>query len=121
MEGVVTHCRLKTALKCRTLAARRNNSGVFHHQNHSSLLRSRPVKDSFRHDETLSRTELDGAAFEIDQQQAFDNIEELVIRVMLVPMIFTFDDAKPNDGSIHLAECLVEPLVGAGVGKRLLL
>ena len=38
-----------------------------------------------------------GAAFDIDEQFAIDDVKELVEVVVLMPVIFTLDDAQSND------------------------
>ena len=78
----------------RSLAASRNDSGVLYHQNHSSLERPCTMNHALRDNEPLSRVELNSAAFKIDNQPAFDNVKEFVVVIVLVPMVFTFNDAK---------------------------
>src|SRR5207253_120291 len=68
-------------------------------------------------DGALSRTQLHRAAFEINQQLPFNHVEEFVIIVMLVPMVFTLHNTETNHRPVHPAEGLVVPLVGAGVGE----
>jgi hypothetical protein len=70
-------------------------------------------------DKALPRIERDGTLFEIDEQLAIHNVEELVIRIVLVPVILTFQHAKADDGVVYLAERLVVPLKFASVGKSL--
>src|SRR5207249_2422719 len=55
--------------------------------------------------------------FEINQQLPFNHVEEFVIIVMLVPMVFTLHNTETNHRPVHPAEGLVVPLVGAGVGE----
>ena len=52
------------------------------------------MNDALRDNEPLSRVELNSAAFKIDNQPAFDNVKEFVVVIVLVPMVFTFNDAK---------------------------
>ena len=61
--------------------------------------------------------ELDGAVFEVDEEPAVDNVEELIIGIVLVPVILTLEDAQANNRFVHLAERLVVPLEFASVGK----
>jgi hypothetical protein len=68
----------------------------------------------------LGRAEVDGAGIvfcggrvlridEIDEQTAFDDVEELVLPLVVVPVIFPFDYSKANHRIVHLAECFVVP------------
>ena len=52
-------------------------------------------------------------------EEAFDDIEEFVVVLVFVPVVFALDHAEADDGVVHLAERLVEPLVRAGGGQRL--
>ena len=72
---------------------------------------------SLGNDISLSWIELDGLVFQIDEQLAIDDVEELIIGIVLVPVILTLKDAKPNHGFIDLAERLVIPLEFASIGK----
>ena len=71
-----------TAIVRRGTAACGNNSSIFYHENHSSLNGPCAVNDSLRDNETLSRAKFNGAAFQIDQQLAFDNVERLVVLII---------------------------------------
>jgi hypothetical protein len=51
------------------------------------------MDDSLGNYEALSRLERDGTIFEVDKQLALDHVEELVVRVVLVPVVRTLDDA----------------------------
>src|SRR5215467_10859072 len=79
------------------------------------------MQDALGNNGALSRTKFDRAAFEINQQLSLDHVEKFVIVIMLVPVIFALHDAKTDHGSVHLAESLVVPLVGAGISKRALI
>ena len=85
----------------------------------SSNRRARTVQDSLRDHEPLARREFDRPILEVDEKLAFDHIEELVVLIVLVPVVFAFDHAEPHHGAIHLAERLVVPLEFASVGERL--
>jgi hypothetical protein len=74
------------------------------------------VDDARRNDEALAGVELDCFVFEVDEEPSFNREEELVIVVVLVPVIFAFNDADANNGVVYFAEGLVEPLVIPGVG-----
>ncbi len=54
---------------------------------------ARAMDHSPGNDEALSRLERDGTIFEIDKQLALDHVEELVVRVVLVPVVLTLDHA----------------------------
>jgi len=77
------------------------------------------MNPSLRDNEPLSRVELNSAVFKIDNQPAFNNVKEFVVIIVLVPMIFTFNDAKAYYRPVHLAKRLVVPLVTTGVGESL--
>jgi len=48
-----------------------NDSGIFKHQDHGTLGRSRSVEHTFRNHQALPRSEFDGPAFQVNQQLAF--------------------------------------------------
>jgi len=66
---------------------------------------------TFGDGDTLLRLEFDGATFEIHQEEAFDDVEELVLIVVLVPVELAMQDAKPDDAVVDAGEGLVEPLL----------
>jgi hypothetical protein len=49
------------------------------------------VHHAFRHHEALPRGQIDGAILEIDQEVAFDDVEEFVVVVVLVPVVFALE------------------------------
>ena len=69
--------------------------------------------------EALAGIELDGAVFEVDQEAALDDEEELVLAVVLVPVELAVQDAEADDAIVHPAERLVVPGFFAGVGEGL--
>ena len=88
------------------------------------------MHDAFGNDDSLARAEVDGARVvfcgggvlridEIDEQTAFDDVEELVLLLMVVPVIVSLDDAEANDGIVHVAERLVVPRVRGSVRGQL--
>ena len=81
------------------------------------MRRARAMDHSLGNDKSLSWVELDGLVFQVNEQLATDDVEELIIGIVLVPVILTLNDAKPNNGVIYLAERLVIPLEFAGIGK----
>ena len=63
-----------------------------------------------------------GAVFEIDQEFAVEDQEELVLVVVLVPVELAFEDAESHDSIVYRGQRLVEPgLVrrDLGTGDRL--
>ena len=71
------------------------------------------MHDAFRYGEALVRQEFDDPPFlKVDQQAAVNDIEELVLTIMLVPMELAFDDTEPYDAVIDLAQGLVRPALG---------
>ena len=83
------------------------------------MQRPGPMQDAFRDHHSLARIQFDGAAFEVDEQAAIGDVEEFVIVVVLVPVIFALDDTEPYYGIVHLAERLVVPLELASFRERL--
>src|SRR5690242_20499776 len=94
-----------------------DDTGVFHHEHDRSLRSARAMQNSLGDHHALPRTEFHGAAFEINQQLSFDDVEELIIVIMLVPVIFALHHTETNYGAVHLAMRLVVPLVSAGIGE----
>ena len=64
---------------------------------------------AFGNDESLSGFKFYGPAVEVDDQPAIDNIEEFILVIMFVPMIFALDHTDPHHGRIDLAKGLVKP------------
>ena len=75
---------------------------------------------AFRNNESLSGLELNGPAFQIDDQPAIDYIEEFIVVVMFVPVIFTLDHADPDNRCVDLTKRLIEPR-HLGIGERFLI
>jgi hypothetical protein len=84
------------------------------------------MHDSFGNDDSLTRAEVDGSGIvlsgcgvlridEIDEQTAFDDVEELVFVLMIVPVVVSLHDTEANDRIVHVAECLVVPGVRGSV------
>lgn len=78
------------------------------------------MEDALRNYEALARRQLNGAAFEVDQQRSFNNVEELIVVIMLVPLVFAFDHSEADYGIVYLTECLVVPRWRSCVGEGLL-
>ena len=57
--------------------------------------------------------EVHRAVFQVDEEPALDDVEELVLVVVLVPVVLAPDDAEPDDRVVDPAEGLVVPRVGA--------
>src|SRR5438270_4083964 len=110
--------RLSSAHLAKPSVSSRDNARVLEHQDHGPLRRPRPVNYAFRYNESLARSEFNGAVFKIDEQLAFDYVEKLVVIVVFVPVIHAFDDSNSYHRSVHLAERLVVPLMRSCVGKR---
>src|SRR5215472_12425575 len=77
--------------------ARRYDSRRLDHEDDASLGRARPVHDAARNGESLARQKLDAAPFEIDEEAPVDDIEELVLVVVLVPVVFALQHAQAHD------------------------
>ena len=70
------------------------------------------MNDSSRDDKALLLDKLDAPILEIDDETTFDDKEELVVIVMLVPVVLALQDAETDDRIVHLAKRLVVPAVG---------
>ena len=71
------------------------------------------MQDASWNGEALVRQEFDGSPFlKVNQQAAIDDVKELVLTIMLVPMELAFDDTEPYDAVIDLAQRLVRPALG---------
>src|ERR1700722_5888751 len=92
-----------------------NDPCILDHQNHGSSRSAGAVDDAFGNDETLPRSQGDSAILKINQQLALDDVKEFVVFVVLVPVIFTFDDGNAHHRFIDFAKGLVEPLEFAGI------
>ena len=110
--AIVVHCAASSAA---LRVTGRNDTGVFHHQNDCSIRSPRAMLDAFGNDKSLLWLQINRATFEIDDKVPLQDKEELVVIVMFVPVVFALHDPKANNGVIHLAECLVIPLIGAGL------
>ena len=58
---------------------------------------------ALRHREALLRVELHPAAFELDYEFALDDVEELVLLVVLVPVEFALQHAHADHRVVDLA------------------
>ena len=67
--------------------------------------RARAMDHLLGNDEALSRIEGHCTILEIDEQLAVNHVEELIVCVMLVPVVRTFDDAQAHDGSMVSERC----------------
>jgi hypothetical protein len=84
------------------------------HENDRPLWSPGPVQSPFGHHHSLAGTELDQAILQVDPEPTLDYVEELVVRVMLVPVVLPLHHPKPHYRIIHPAESLVIPSIGAG-------
>ncbi len=62
----------------------------------------------------MVRQQLNASAFQIDNKTTAEHEKELILFFMLMPVILTLHDTKPNNGVIHLAQCLIVPRIFAG-------
>jgi hypothetical protein len=53
--------------------------------------------DTLRHHKSLSGIKLNGSAFQVDDESAFNDVKEFVFIVVLVPVILTLHNAEPDD------------------------
>src|SRR5258708_15886943 len=111
-------CRTAPTLKAGSSIAGGNDRRGFDHKHDRTLGSAGAVDDPLGHDESLSRRELYGPAFEIDDEATVEHHEEFIVFVVLVPVVFTLQHAQPDDGVVHFAERLVVPAVGARLDQR---
>jgi hypothetical protein len=97
--------------------AGRHDAGAFYHQDDRALGCARPMFHAFQDDESFSRRQIDRTIFQIDQEPATNHIEEFIFVVVVMPVIFTLDHAQPDNAFVHPAECLVIPLILAGLDQ----
>ena len=57
---------------------------------------------AFRHDESLERPQIDRTVLEIDDEMAFEDEEELIVIVMLVPVILALQNPETYTESFTL-------------------
>src|SRR5919108_3796388 len=93
----------------RSLVAGRDDAGTLDHQHYRAFRGSGAVHHPLRYNKALPRSERDGTVFKIDQKAALYDVEELILGIVLVPMIFPLHYAQPNHRVVHLAEGLVVP------------
>jgi len=74
---------------------------------------------AFRNDEAVTRAELNAPILKVDQEAALDYIEELVLVIVLMPVVFALHDSKPYHGVVHCTKGLVVPGVDAVICKLL--
>lgn len=71
------------------------------------------MDDTFRNGIALVCAERYRFVFQVNEQRTFENEEELVFSIMLVPMKVALENAQPNDAIVHLAKGLVVPFLAA--------
>src|SRR5580658_3931106 len=84
-----------------------------HHQHHRFLRRPGPVNDATRNRYPLIRVKLDRPVLQVHEQLPAQYKEELIILVVLMPVIFPFDDPHPDNTVVYLRKGLIEPFVFA--------
>jgi hypothetical protein len=77
------------------------------------------VDHAFRHHEALARLERHRPITEVDEEATFDDIEELVLLIMLMPVLLPLYHPESHNGFVDLTKGLIVPLVSAGVDQRL--
>src|SRR5208282_5528680 len=71
----------------------RNDAGVFHHENHGSLESAGAVEDSLGNNEALPGAKGYRSILEIDEELAFQHVEEFVVLVVFMPVVFPEENA----------------------------
>ena len=111
---------MSARLRIRNRVACRYDSCVFDHQHYGSALGTRAMHNPPWNNKSLSRRNLDRAVFKVNQQLTFNDVEELVVFVMPMPVIFPLHHAEADYRIIYLAESLVVPPELASVRESLL-
>ena len=65
------------------------------------------MQDTSRDDKALGLPQFNAASFQIDNETTLDDKEKLIIVVVLVPVIFSLDNAEPDDRTVDLAKSLI--------------
>jgi hypothetical protein len=87
--------------------------GRFDHQHQRALGSTWPVLHPLGNHDPLLGSKLNGAAFKVDEQLAFDNIKEFVFPVMAVPVKLALEYAQSHQRIVDPAQGLVEPVIVA--------
>jgi hypothetical protein len=90
----------------------------FDHEDDRTHRRTRTVHNPLGYHEALLRSKVDGPTLQINDEVSFEDEEELIIAIVLVPVVLALQHPKSNDGVIHLAKGLVVPPVGARLDHR---
>jgi hypothetical protein len=77
------------------------------------------MKDASRNNKALPRRQFDRAALKINEQLPLDDVEELIIFVVLVPMVLAFDYPQSHYRIVNFTQGLVEPFVFTGIREGL--
>src|SRR5262249_7136500 len=77
------------------------------------------MEDTARDGETLSREQFHRAALEIDEKPSVDDVEELVLLLVLVPVILALEHPEPHNRVVDLRQRLVVPAISARVSQGL--
>jgi hypothetical protein len=94
-------------------------SGAFSHKNDGALGGAGTVLHASGNGESLAGSEFDGAALELNDEFSFDDVEELILVIVLVPMELAMHDPETHHAVIDAAQGLVPPGFLAGVGDGL--
>src|SRR5512143_252160 len=73
--------------------------------------------DTLRYHTAVPRLEIDHAIAQVNQEVTANDVEELVLSVVLVPMVLALDDTETDNGVVDLAESLVVPRDAAGLDQ----
>src|SRR5687768_16843396 len=87
-------------MPCESRITGGNDRCRFDHQDDRTVRRTRSVHHALGHHIALARLEVDRLAFQVDDEVTLEDKKELVIVVMLVPVILTLQDTKPDHGLV---------------------
>jgi len=94
-----------------------HHGGSFYHKHNRAHGSASPVQRAARNKQALARRKLYRSIFQVQEKAALQDEKELILQVMLVPVEFALEYAKPDNAVIYQAKRLIPPAVGAFVGK----
>jgi hypothetical protein len=74
-----------------------NNISTLDHQDHCAFRRACSMTHASRHNEALSRREIDYAILEIDQKPSIKHEKEFIDVIVFMPVIFALNDRHSHD------------------------
>ena len=73
------------------------------------------MNDPFGNDQPLAGAEFEALVLQIDTEFALQDVEELIVFLMFVPVVFSLYHSQANHGIVNLTEGLVEQSLGVRI------